>query len=135
MHALFRPVRRLKPAFAAALVATLVGCASQASMAARYDQSLQRWKGASRADLVAAWGPPLLARTDADVETLTWTVNEDIRNTQGLPAYMTPSNGAARVAMPSVAPVVPVRCTTHFQLRRGVVVAWRFDGLACGAPA
>ncbi len=134
MHALFRPVRRLHRAVAAALAATLVGCASQASMEARYDQSLQRWKGASRADLVAAWGPPLLAQTDAGVETLTWTVNEDTHNTQGLPTYVVPSTGAVRVAMPTVAPVVPVRCTTHFQLRLGVVVGWHFDGLACGAP-
>ncbi len=125
---------RLLAATLAVAMAGLAGCASQYSMEARYDQSLQRWKGASRADLVAAWGKPMLQQTFLNEETLTWTVNDDIRSPQPLAAYATTNVGAPVVLAPTVAPTVPSRCTTHFALRGGVVVGWKFEGLACGAP-
>ena len=124
----------LTPA-ALALVAGLAGCASRATMDARYDASLQRWKGVSRAELLAAWGPPLLAAQAGDTETLTWTMNDDVHNTQSMPTYTSPSTGSPTVGVATFAPTVPMRCTTRFQVRAGVVQSWTFDGLACGAPA
>ena len=113
----------------------LAGCAAnQQSMQARYDQSLQRWQGATRDQLVAAWGKPTLDQTFLNEETLTWMVNQDLHPSQPLAAYATPTNAAPTVILPTVAPTVPMRCTTQFQLRSGVVVGWKFDGLACGAP-
>jgi len=124
--------RLLRTALAVA-IAALAGCASQATMTARYGQSLQRWKDATRADLAAAWGRPLQARTAGDAETLTWTFNDDQANHQAQPIPSTLPSGAISVNMPTAAPVVPVRCTTRFQLRDGIVASWNFDGLACGA--
>lgn len=121
-------------ALATTLVLALAGCANQASMQARYDQSLQRWQGATRDQLVAAWGKPTLDQTFLNEETLTWMVNQDMHPTQPLPAYASPTNAAPTVIMPTIAPTVPMRCTTQFQLRSGIVVGWKFDGLACGAP-
>ena len=124
----------LLPTVLAVAITALAGCASQATMAARYDQSLQRWKGATRADLVAAWGKPLQARTEGGVETLMWTSNDDMATHQAQPVPTTLPSGAISVNMPTSAAVVPMRCTTHFQLQDGVVTGWRFEGLACGAP-
>jgi hypothetical protein len=128
---MIRPVAILSVLVSAIAVA---GCASRASMDARYEQSLQRWKGATRADLLAGWGKPLLAQTSDGSETLTYTTSDDLRTAQPMPSYLSPSTGAPTVSMPTIAPVVPMRCTTHFQLRDGVVTGWTFEGLACGAP-
>ena len=129
-----RPIIRFG-ALASALALVLAGCANQAGMQARYDQSLQRWQGATRDQLVAAWGKPALEQVFLNEETLTWQVNQDGHPSQPLPVYATPSTGAPAVILPTIAPTVPVRCTTQFQLRGGIVVGWKFDGLACGAPA
>jgi hypothetical protein len=126
---------RLLPTALAVVIAVLAGCASQATMTARYDQSLQRWKGAMRGDLVAAWGKPLQAQAEGGVETLTWTFNDDMPDHQAQPVPTTLPSGAILVNMPTAAPVVPMRCTTHFQLRDGIVTSWNFDGLACGAQS
>jgi hypothetical protein len=125
---------RFLAATLAAALAGLAGCASQYTMEQRYDQSLQRWMGATRADLVKAWGKPLLDQAFLNEETLTWTVVDDIRTPQPMATYATPNGGAPIVLAPTIAPTVPSRCTTHFALRGGVVVGWKFEGLACGAP-
>ena len=44
------------------------------------------------------------------------------------------ASGAPMVAMATVAPTVPARCTTRFELHGGIVAGWTFEGLACGAP-
>ena len=134
----------LRPLPLALIALSLAGCASRADMDARYDASLQRWKGATRAQLLANWGKPMLATTAAGAETLTYVVRDDIVNPGGLPTYSSnnvggPATGAATggapvVSVATVAPVVPMRCTTRFELRNGVVTAWTFDGLLCGAP-
>jgi hypothetical protein len=129
-----RPIIRFG-GLASTLALAFAGCANQAGMQARYDQSLQRWQGATRDQLVAAWGRPTLAQAFLNEETLTWTVNQDGHPSQPLPVHATPSVGAPAVILPTIAPTVPVRCTTQFQLRSGIVVGWKFDGLACGAPA
>src|SRR6202012_1861666 len=54
------------------------GCASKADMDARYEASLQRWRGATLADLEAAWGKPRLALATPDGQGLTWVVRTDI---------------------------------------------------------
>jgi hypothetical protein len=131
-----RPSRLLLPL---AVLVILTGCATRASMDARYDQSLQRWKGATRAELVAAWGPPTLVQPFLNEVTLTWTRNDDLHPGQPLPAY-SPAFGsmagaAPMVNAPTAAPTVPMRCTTRFTLRNDIVVGWKFDGLACGAPS
>ena len=116
-----------------AALAILPGCATRASMDARYDQSLMRWQGATRAELVAAWGPPTLVQPFLNEVTLTWTVKDDVHPEQPLPAYIPLPGGAPMVSAPTVAPTVPARCTTRFTLRNDVVVGWKFEGLACGA--
>ena len=111
-------------------------------MDARYDASLQRWKGSTRAELVAAWGKPLSDSTAAGVATLTYEVRDDIVNPGRLPTYSASNptvlgggtTAAPMVSVATVAPVIPMRCTTRFELRNGVVTAWTFDGLLCGAP-
>ena len=122
-----------------AAFAILTGCATRASMDARYDQSLQRWQGATRAQLVAAWGPPTQVQAFLNEVTLTWTVNDDIHPEQPLPAYSPAlsslAGGGPMVCAPTAAPTVPMRCTTRFTLRNDVVVGWKFEGLACGASS
>ena len=113
---------------------SLGGCASRASMDARYDASLQRWKGATRAELATSWGKPLLDTTVAGIETLTYVVRDDIVNPGTLPTYSNAAVGAPTVSVATVAPVVPMRCTTRFELRNGIVTSWTFEGLSCGAP-
>jgi len=117
-----------------AAFAILTGCASQAAMNARYDQSLQRWKGATRAELVAAWGPPALVQPFLNEVAMTWTHNEDLHPEQPIAAVMHGGSGLPILNAPTVAPTVPMRCTTRFTLRNDVVVGWKFEGLACGAP-
>ncbi len=127
----------------AALLAS--GCASKASLEAGYDASLQHWRGASRADLEAAWGKPTLVALGADGLVLTWVVRND--SLQDRPG----NNGAGTVVVshpmgsngPTVGTVVPgamasasvpITCTTHFSMKDDRVVSWKFEGLGCGAP-
>jgi len=127
-------MRPRHPALAFLLLA-LAGCASRATMDARYDASLQRWHGVARAELVAGWGRPLLASSADGVETLTYEVRDDIANGGSLPAYSNNATvGAPTVSVTTVAPRVPMRCITRFELRAGVVTSWTFEGLLCGAP-
>ncbi|HYP31937.1 MAG TPA: hypothetical protein VES00_08720 [Burkholderiaceae bacterium] len=130
----YRPSTALQALVAAIAVSMLAGCASRAAMDARHEQSLQRWKGATRAELLAAWGKPLLAKDADGTETLTYVTSDDIRTPQPMATYSAPTTGAPIVSMPIMAPTVPMRCTTRFQLRDGVVTGWTFEGLACGAP-
>jgi hypothetical protein len=83
---------------------------------------------------VADWGKPLLQTAVAGVETLTYVVRDDVVNPGSLPTYTTTVNGTPLVGAATVAPAVPMRCTTRFELRNGVVTSWTFDGLLCGAP-
>ena len=117
-----------------AAIAVAAGCATRASMDERYDQSLHRWLGASRADLVAHWGRPAAARGTDGLEYLTFIVNDDVVNQAPLPAYTVVASGAPVINQPTVAPTVPARCITRFELHGGVVAGWTFDGLSCGAP-
>jgi hypothetical protein len=133
-----RPVALALLAFA--LAAAVAGCASRASMDARYDQSLASWKGAPRERLAAAWGAPNLEERRPDGTTvLVYVVHHDIENRPQGPGVATTIDAHGRpvtVMTPEAlsAPVVPVTCTTRFVLRGGVVESWTFDGLACGAP-
>ncbi len=131
------------PLLTAALLAT--GCASKASLDAGYDASLQHWRGASRADLEASWGKPQLVALGADGLVLTWVVRND--SLQDRPGNV--GAGAVVVSHPmgsngptvgTVVPgamasaTVPITCTTHFSMKDGKVVSWKFEGLGCGAP-
>ncbi len=129
------------------LPATLgvAGCASKASMDARYDASLQHWRGATRAELEAAWGRPARVAAAGDA-LLTWVVRSDVDNgpaPDGAPVSRTARTGGGISVSPTVtttspgapAPAaVPVTCSTHFTLKDGRVASWTFDGLGCGAP-
>ncbi|MGN6528672.1 MAG: hypothetical protein ACTHL8_19950 [Burkholderiaceae bacterium] len=133
--------RLIAPAVLGFLLAGAVaGCASGASMDARYDQSLARWKGEPRERLLAAWGAPNLEERRPDGTTVVvYVVHHDIENRPQGPSVATTidSHGRAVTLMTPEAlsaPVVPVTCTTRFVLRGGVVESWTFDGLACGAP-
>ena len=120
---------------AAALALVFAGCASQqGTMESRYEQSLQRWQGATRAQLEAAWGQPMLVQNFLNEVTLTWTVNDDMHPVQPMAVYSNMGMSAPTITAPTIAPAVPMRCTTRFTLRNDVVVGWKFDGLACGAP-
>ena len=114
-----------------AAIAVVSGCATRASMDERYDQSLHRWLGASRADLVAHWGKPAAARGTDGLEYVTFVVNDDVVNPERLPGY---TAGTLVINQPTNAPTVPSRCTTRFELHGGVVAGWTFEGLSCGAP-
>jgi len=125
---------------AGAAIATLAGCASRATMDARYEASLARWKGAPRDLLVAAWGTPNLEEAlDDGGALLVYVVHHDMENRprQPMPTVVTDARGRTTVVMTpamTAAPVVPITCTTRFALRGGVVESWSFEGLACGAP-
>jgi hypothetical protein len=128
-------------ALAGALAAS--GCAAPAgSMDARYEASLLRWQGATRAQLEASWGRPALAQATPDGEVLTWVVRTDIdsRAAVGAPPMVavTRTGGGATVstATPVITPPpVPITCTTRFVLKEGRVASWKFEGLGCGAPS
>jgi hypothetical protein len=126
-------------ALALALAAlSLAGCASRATMDARYDASLQHWKGATRAELLARWGKPMLETIVGGDPVLTWVVHNDFENRGELPVYSASPSPTAPLShvtvsgMTSVA--VPITCTTHFVLKNDRVVSWTFEGLGCGAP-
>jgi len=127
-------------ALAGALAAA--GCAAPAgSMDARYEASLLRWQGATRAQLEASWGRPTIAQSTADGEILTWIVRTglDDRAASGTPPIVAVTRTGGGVAVttampPLTAPAVPITCTTHFVLKEGRVAAWKFEGLGCGAP-
>jgi hypothetical protein len=124
----------------------VAGCASKASMDARYDASLQRWRGVTRAELEAAWGPPLQAATVGADTRLTWVVRTDIDNgpgPDGAPVVTVARTGGGGGVSPKVTTVgagapaaaaVPITCSTHFTLKEGRVASWTFEGLGCGAP-
>ena len=124
-------------------VAVLAGCASCASMDARYEASLLRWKGATRAELEAAWGLPTLAAATADGTVLAWIRRIDLDERPGAPGspvvVVNRANGVptSTTVMPGApAPaVVPITCTTRFVIRDEHVVSWTFEGLGCGAPS
>ncbi len=125
------------------LLLSTAGCASQASMDERYDASLQRWKGATRAELEAAWGRPMLAQATPDGSVLAWVRRTDIderAGASGSPAVVATHSFAGlsgTTVMPSTNPVpaaVPITCTTRFVMKDDHVVAWTFKGLGCGAP-
>ncbi len=114
-------------------------------MDARYDASLQRWRGATRAELEAAWGRPTLASQAPDGQVLTWIVHVDIDGRAMPGASPTPivvtsrtAGGGVSVttAATSLSPsaAAPITCTTHFAIRDGRVASWTFEGLGCGAP-
>ena len=128
-----------------AIATSLAGCADKASMDARYDASLQRWRGATRADLEAAWGRPTLASQAPDGQVLTWIVRVDIDDRAAPGAPPSPVVVASRTAgggvtvtgaTPSLSTsaTVPITCTTHFTLKDDRVASWTFEGLGCGAP-
>ena len=116
-----------------AVLALTTACATRASMAARYDESLQHWRGATRADLVAHWGPPQAVR-----ERTAWNSSRTCarrRRQRGLAARARAGRRQRDDGgMPAFARRVPARCTTRFELHGGRVAGWTFDGLACGAP-
>jgi len=124
----------------------LAGCASKASMDARYEASLQRWRGAALPDLEAGWGKPRQVQATPDGQVLTWTVRIDADNgasgSAAPPHYTTAPTGVGLVTTPSVktaspamqtSAVVPITCTTHFTIKDGRVASWKFEGLGCGA--
>jgi hypothetical protein len=124
-------------------VLAVAACASQASMNERYDASLQRWKGATRAELEAAWGRPMLAQATPDGLVLAWVKRTDIDDRPGAPgspAVVVARAGGAvsgTTVMPSVNPLpaaVPITCTTRFLMKDDRVASWTFKGLGCGAP-
>ena len=117
------------------VVLVAAGCASTATMAAGYDASLQRWQGATRADLEAAWGKPWLVRPGAEGPVLTWVERKD--SLQDRPGTTgAPSTGGKGMPVPGAisAAAVPITCSTHFALKDGRVASWTFEGLGCGAP-
>jgi hypothetical protein len=124
-----------------ALVAA--GCASKASMDARYDASLQHWLGATRAELEARWGKPNFVQVDTDRSVLTWIVRSDFDDRPAAnvaPTVVVTRNGSGGIAGTTVMPgapapaAVPITCATHFVMKDGRVASWKFDGLGCGAP-
>ncbi len=131
--------RSLLPLFAAL---ALAGCASRVDLDARYDASLQRWKGATRAELEAAWGRPALVEPADGGTALTWVVRTDVDSRpapDGAPTVVvTPGrNGTPSVAVIPAAPALaamPITCVTRFLLKDGRVESWKFEGLGCGAP-
>ena len=121
------------------------GCADKASMDTRYDASLQRWQGATRAELEAAWGRPTLVATAGGDTLLTWVVRTDIDSRprpDGVPVVVVSRSGGGAVSpgVQTVVPgapapaIVPITCTTRFVLKEGRVASWKFEGLGCGAP-
>ena len=129
-------------ALAGALAAS--GCANKADMDARYDASLQRWRGATLAELEATWGKPRLALATPDGQVLTWVVRTDIdsRDVHGggptVAVSQAPNGGGLQTTVVNAggptSAQVPITCTTHFTFKDGRVASWKFEGLGCGAP-
>ena len=120
------------------------GCASKADMDARYDASLQRWRGATLAELEATWGKPRLALATPDGQVLTWVVRTDIDSRDvngGAPTVVVSqaaNGGGLQTTVANTGGLtsaqVPITCTTHFTIKDGRVASWKFEGLGCGAP-
>jgi len=135
-----RFVARLLPS--AALLAS--ACASRSSLDAAYDASLQRWQGATRAELEATWGKPTLVAPGAEGPVLTWVVRndslEDRPGTAGagtvIVSHVGPGNTTVGTFVPGAmaSAGAPITCSTHFSMKDGKVASWRFEGLGCGAP-
>jgi len=129
---------------ALAQAALAAGCAMpQATMDARYEASLLRWQGATRAQLEAAWGAPSLVHATPDGQVLTWIARSriDDRALVGAPPVVAVtrvggSGATVTTATPSLTapPPIPITCTTHFTLKDGRVASWKFEGLGCGTP-
>jgi hypothetical protein len=135
----------LRPACLAivpALSALLAGCATQGTdtyvMDARYEASLEHWRGAPENQLVKSWGKPTMMQDFPDGRVLVYVVRHDIENYANPRTYQIPSVTAfgapVIVTGMTAAPAAPVTCTTRFVLQNGVVSSWKFDGLGCGAP-
>jgi hypothetical protein len=137
-------MQRLHPLVLLPIAVAAGGCASQATMDARYDASLGRWQGATRAELEATWGRPTLVQVGAEASVLTWIVRNDALDGRagalGSPVVVVNRaadgsiSGATLRPGASVPASVPITCTTQFTMKDGKVASWRFEGLGCGAP-
>jgi len=118
-----------------ALAALVAGCASGASLDARYEQSLARWKDAPRADLVAHWGAPQARETLPDGgEALVYVVHHDDPDRRPVVTVAPGVHGGIVDSGMPIAPLAPVSCTTRFVVAGGIVKSWTFAGTGCGAP-
>ena len=137
-------MNRLPASIVLSTVLAAAGCADRASMDARYDASLQRWRGATRAQLEAAWGRPMSEAASGGATLLTWIVRTDLDGRPGPdrpPAVVVSrSGGGVSTTVRSVGVAAPgpaaaaITCATQFTLEDGRVVAWKFEGMGCGAP-
>jgi len=118
--------------------ALLAACATQGTMDARYEASLARWKGTPESQLRQTWGKPVASEEMPDGRMLIYVVRHDFDNRANPQTYRIATVSAfgapVMTSGMTVAPTVPVTCTTSFVLRHGVVESWRFEGIGCGAP-
>lgn len=134
----------LVPALAA--VAVLAGCATADTRRAAYEQALSRWQGASEADLVARWGPPVSVQAEGQAKWLTFVSRAAASTPTTTVAFSFGGFGWGRhgglgVGVGGAVPVAtgpapeagPAACTTRFLVEDGRVSSWNFDGPGCGA--
>lgn len=128
----FRLVRFAR--LAALLSLAAVAACQSVDLAAAYDHDLAHWQGATRAQLLADWGEPMLERPDGPGTALVFVGRADMPARPSTPVVVQTPAGPAVVTQTTHAPRVPADCTTTFLLRDDRVVSWRFEGVGCGAP-
>jgi hypothetical protein len=117
--------------------ALLCACASSTDIAmeGRYEASLAQWKGVPEGQLLQGWGPPAMSADLPDGRMLVFVKRTDYVNMSAPQGYHTVSAFGAPIYVQGMtaAPLVPATCRTSFVLHQGVVSAWKFDGIGCGA--
>ena len=118
---------------AAALAASVIGCATQEG----YRAVLDSYLGSSEASVIAHWGPPDRAySSDADTRYLTYSRSESGYIAGTPPSFQTTCSFGSCTSIPvggSPGFSYTNACATYFKLVRGRVQSWGFRGNACRA--
>lgn len=110
----------------------LAGCATTAG----YEKVLHSWAGSTELDIVRAWGPPAQAYDVGDRRFLVYSSNRNVVVPGVAPTYTTTLVGNTAYTRPvgGVAPsAMSLGCQTTFELDRGFIVRWQYQGNDCKA--
>ena len=121
------PVRCRHAATALLAALLLAACAATPW----WQQDLDEWVGASTAELLDAWGPPLRTRSQADGSTV--LVFERTRNLDQRIERLAEPGAPLDPGRPrqSFSPPPHSECTLFFEISNDAVAAVRHEGEAC----
>jgi hypothetical protein len=129
----------MKIKIAAALIAAaLTGCATAEPQpvqpAESYESALARWVGVPEVELLRKHGTPQSTYETASTKFITY-VRTSSRVVPGYPpTYTSRRNGnSVRTTAVGGAPTVevPLRCATTFEIDKGVISGWSYEGNWC----